>query len=70
MTALLTAEKIKTQIGLDALEVRKSDNGEYWWATLRTNGHTKSVRIQDTATDDDLRRIRDEFDAWMDEEQG
>lgn len=67
---LMTPEKIKSQIGLDALEVRKGDNGEYFWATFKAHGQTKSLRVMMDATEDDLRRIRDQFDAWKDEEGG
>lgn len=67
---LMTPEKIKAGIGIDGLSVRLGDNDEFVWATLRSNGQTKSVRVTLTATEDDLRRVRNEFDAWKDEEGG
>lgn len=67
---LMTPEKIKTALGFDGVEVRKGDNDEYFWATLRAHGQTKSARVSTTATESDLERLRYEFESWKDEEGG
>lgn len=74
VTTALTAEQIKDKIGIDDLKVRAGDTGEYYWATLsrRHDGHhyVRSKRVANDATQDDLDRVREAFEAWWDDEKG
>lgn len=68
----ITEQQIRDWIGIEDIKIRRSDNDEYWWATVsrREKGHhySRSKRVQDDATQYDVEQIGEDFNKWWDDE--
>ena len=66
------AEIIKDAIGIDGIDVRRSDNGHYWFVSrsLTIFGQAKScsIRMVDKPSPVEIEMVRDALEKWEAEE--
>jgi len=69
---LTREEIIKDAIGLPGLNVRPSDNGEYWFIsktlTIAGQSVSRSIRIVQNPSQVEVEMVRDAFERWEAEE--
>jgi len=68
----MTPQDIKDAIGIDGLEVRRSDNGNYWFVsrqiTIFGQAHSRSIRLVDNPSEVEIEMARTAFEQWEAEE--
>ncbi|OQW71650.1 MAG: hypothetical protein BVN33_14560 [Proteobacteria bacterium ST_bin13] len=68
----MTPEQIKDAIGIDGLNVRRSDNGHYWFVsrtlTIFGQSHSRSIRLVDNPSAVEIEMARTAFEQWEAEE--
>lgn len=70
---MMTPEQIKTGIGIEDLNIREGDTGEFYWVSLARmiNGraHSRSMRLMKDATPEQMAAAKAAFEVWWTEEQ-
>ena len=65
-------EIIKDAIGIDGLEIRRSENGHYWFVsrtlTIFGQRHSRSIRIVENPSAVEIEMVRNAFEQWEAEE--
>jgi hypothetical protein len=68
----MTPQAIKDAIGIDGLDVRRSDNGHYWFVsrqlTIFGQSHSRSIRLVDNPSQVEIEMARTAFEQWEAEE--
>jgi hypothetical protein len=67
----MTPQDIKTAIGIDDLDVRRSDNGEYWFVartlTLWGQAYSHSIRVADNPSPTEIGAVKTALEQWEQE---
>tara|TARA_R110000868_G_scaffold250896_5_gene507651 strand:+ start:116 stop:328 length:213 start_codon:yes stop_codon:yes gene_type:complete len=69
----MTPDQIKAKIGVDGINVREGDTGEFYWVSLtrevRGHKHSRSVRLMKEPSPEQMAKAKDAFNVWWAEEQ-
>jgi hypothetical protein len=67
----MTPQDIKDAIGIDGLDVRRSENGNYWFVarqlTLWGQSYSHSIRIADNPSPAQLEMVKAALEDWEEE---
>jgi hypothetical protein len=67
----MTPQAIKDAIGIDGLDVRRSDNGNYWFVartlTLWGQAYSHSIRVADNPSAVELETVKTALEDWEEE---
>jgi len=68
----MTPQDIKDAIGIDGLDVRRSENGNYWFVSRQLvifgQAHSRSIRLVDNPSPVEIDMVRTAFELWEAEE--